>query len=174
MKTCSKCKLEKEDTEFYRTSGKRCKPCHNAWCIEWGRRNPDKNRENARRWYHRKPENSEKSIINALEWQAKNPEKRKKNILRQQVKKYGLTLEQYQEMELRQEGKCAICGLKPNRRLAVDHNHETGKVRQLLCNNCNTIIGHCKESVEILQDTINYLNLYSPLTPQSIASPVND
>lgn len=56
--------------------------------------------------------------------------------------KYGLTIAQYEQMLTNQDGACAICGKLPGKvRLAVDHNHTTGKVRKLLCNTCNIWVG---------------------------------
>lgn len=53
-------------------------------------------------------------------------------------KTYGITLEQYDEMFRQQGGACAVCGSVPKKnRLSVDHDHATGKVRGLLCMNCN-------------------------------------
>lgn len=80
--------------------------------------------------------------------------------------RYGLTIEQYDQMFNFQNGLCAICG-KPEtqknqsgaiRRLAVDHCHKTGKIRKLLCYNCNIVIGHSKESIETLANSIKYLS----------------
>jgi hypothetical protein len=56
--------------------------------------------------------------------------------------KYGITLEQYNELLDEQRGKCALCRKPPRKRfLAVDHDHETGAVRGLLCTPCNTTMG---------------------------------
>lgn len=55
-----------------------------------------------------------------------------------------------------QDGNCMICGEQFNI-LCVDHNHETGEVRGLLCQQCNLIIGNSKENPEILEKSINYL-----------------
>ena len=56
--------------------------------------------------------------------------------------KYDMTLEDYDRLFEAQYGCCAICGWEAhNVRLAVDHDHETGKVRALLCNACNTTVG---------------------------------
>ena len=73
-------------------------------------------------------------------YKRKHPFKRRGSKL---WRKYKLTLEQYDEMFEQQNGKCAICsevslGVK---RLCVDHNHKTGKVRGLLCNRCNIKLG---------------------------------
>jgi hypothetical protein len=64
---------------------------------------------------------------------------------RVRLKRYGLTEAQYQAMLAAQDGKCAICGrLAVEERwgvLPVDHNHETGVVRGLICMTCNTTLG---------------------------------
>jgi len=73
---------------------------------------------------------------------------------------YGITIEQYDQMFNVQEGKCKVCGKHQNelkQPLSVDHNHITGKVRGLLCPNCNTILGYAKDDINILQNVINYL-----------------
>lgn len=72
---------------------------------------------------------------------------------------YGLEPEQYKEMHKAQQGKCAICNEEPNtkRGLHVDHNHETGKVRGLLCHGCNVALGSFKEDVTRLNKAIEYL-----------------
>lgn len=78
------------------------------------------------------------------------------------LKKFGLTIEQYDNMLQSQNSVCKICGkpelAKVGNRLAVDHCHKTGKVRGLLCSLCNKGIGHFYDSVELLQKTIDYLN----------------
>lgn len=75
--------------------------------------------------------------------------------------KYNITLEQYDEMFEKQNGNCAICGLPElMKRLSVDHDHETGEVRGLLCQSCNGLLGLAKDNQEILFDSINYLDKY--------------
>lgn len=80
-------------------------------------------------------------------------------------KAYGITLEQYEELLSKQKGKCSICGIDNNgkyrnkpRAFAVDHCHNTGKVRGLLCSDCNTGIGLLKDNVNYLELAIKYLN----------------
>lgn len=69
------------------------------------------------------------------------------------MKKYGITEEQFENMEKAQNLCCAICG-KPenreNRKLSVDHSHGTGKVRGLLCSNCNRGLGYFKDNSTLL------------------------
>ena len=79
-------------------------------------------------------------------------------------KQKGITVERYNELFELQNGLCAICNkpeLCSNKKLAVDHNHITGKVRSLLCTNCNLLIGQAKESIEILLKAIDYLKEHS-------------
>jgi len=81
--------------------------------------------------------------------------------LAQHLREFGLTIEDYSNMAKDQDGKCAICGSaigdSAGRRLYVDHNHSTGKVRGLLCSSCNFGIGNFKDSVELLRSAIKYL-----------------
>ena len=64
----------------------------------------------------------------------------------------------YTEMWLAQGGACAICGAwESGRALSLDHDHETGKARWLLCHNCNVIIGLAYESATVLNNAIRYL-----------------
>ena len=157
-KTCSKCKIEKDVSEFYKGSGSRCKQCHNHDCVKRQRHNPEKNREASKRWYHAKPENRQRSIDNTRCWQKENKERDKllqfKNGL---LRNYGISYECYIELERSQNGKCRICGTTPNRRLDVDHCHTTGKIRGLLCSNCNTALGLLKENPHIFQKAVSYL-----------------
>ena len=73
---------------------------------------------------------------------------------------YGITLEDWQAMFDKQEGKCVICGVHQseiNRVLCVDHNHVTGKVRGLLCYHCNAGLGNFGDSAESLIKAAQYL-----------------
>lgn len=79
------------------------------------------------------------------------------NRAKQYQEKYGITLEDYENMEQQQGGTCAICGEIPNHTLHVDHDHETGKVRELLCSNCNTSLGGFKDNPDLLIAAANYI-----------------
>lgn len=74
-------------------------------------------------------------------------------------KTWGITLEEFNELKESQDGLCAICKITTDI-LHIDHNHKTGKIRSLLCNNCNRGIGHLKESPVILNAAIEYLNYH--------------
>ena len=73
----------------------------------------------------------------------------------------NFTVKQYAEMAHKQGNRCAICGrwerLNTKRYLSVDHNHKTGQIRELLCNNCNAILGMSGDNIEILKNAIKYL-----------------
>ena len=108
---------------------------------------------NKKRWAdgHRSPSN--------------NPESNRKSRLKYY---YGITHEEYDKMFASQDGKCAICKQFPTKnvrahwggKLCVDHCHETGKVRGLLCNDCNLAIGYAK-SEENLFAMVEYIRLHN-------------
>ena len=73
---------------------------------------------------------------------------------------YGITLDTYNRMFAEQEGACKICGThqcQTKKAFSVDHCHKTGKVRGLLCANCNTALGKFNDNIELLEGAISYL-----------------
>ena len=95
----------------------------------------------------------------AKKWRKDNPDKCRNTYLR---KHYGITLEDYNRMYKEQNGVCAICGQEEplsSSSLAVDHDHETKKIRGLLCSKCNQGLGCFKDSQEILNKAFNYLTI---------------
>lgn len=85
----------------------------------------------------------------------------RKNHLR---KKYKITEEDYKSMLAAQSNCCAICGKDQStstKNMHVDHDHTTGKIRELLCNNCNTLLGFAAEDRDILLKAIEYLDFHS-------------
>jgi hypothetical protein len=98
--------------------------------------------------------------MHSREWSKRNPEKvRAKWRQHWQKKHYGISPADYDRMLLQQGGVCAICkGLTTDgRRLFVDHNHESKRVRGLLCNQCNTALGMLRERVDLFLAAIAYL-----------------
>jgi hypothetical protein len=72
--------------------------------------------------------------------------------------KYGITQEEYDALLEAQGGGCAVCGATPEEEeLPVDHDHDTGEVRGILCNNCNNGIGRFEDSPELLRSAADYL-----------------
>lgn len=76
---------------------------------------------------------------------------------------FGMSLEEYDLKLQAQNGVCAICGglCKSGKRLAVDHNHTTGKIRDLLCGNCNGGLGKFLDNPELLEKAADYLRKHN-------------
>lgn len=79
------------------------------------------------------------------------------------ARKYSLTKEQYDQMLTDQGNKCATCNKESKTKLHIDHSHETGQTRKLLCSQCNTALGLVKENIETLSTMIMYVNYFSEL-----------
>jgi hypothetical protein len=97
-------------------------------------------------------------------WRERNPETAKQRGRNNDyLRKYNISLEQYDEMLKAQQGVCAICATScdTGMNLAVDHCHDTNKIRGLLCKNCNTAIGLFKEDVENMNKAINYIKFHA-------------
>lgn len=133
---CSKCGEHKPKGEFYRRAQatKRGYTSHCQAC--------DKTKRDE--WYP--------------EWS--KSEKGKRSILRSRIeRRYNLTLEQFEEMNKSQCGLCLICG-KPEdlgSLLSVDHSHQTGSVRGLLCRKCNNGLGCFDDRIELLKNAVAYM-----------------
>jgi hypothetical protein len=82
-------------------------------------------------------------------------------------KKYNISLDEYNELLMKQLGNCGICARSQNEfkvAFAVDHCHATNNVRGLLCIQCNTSLGNFRDSVYILESAIAYLNKYKDIS----------
>ena len=105
---------------------------------------------------------SERNKKYHAEHRDQNLARRKKNWPKEGLlKRYGLSLADYDRLLEQQAGGCAICGgvtmWRGEGRLSVDHDHETGEVRGLLCSPCNTGLGHFHDDAERLRRAIIYL-----------------
>lgn len=121
----------------------RNKEAYNARLRERRAADPEKFRAKSRAWY---AEHKEERIA-----------ARRVNHL---AEKYGLTPLQVEKMIRKQKGKCAICKQPPTGRwktLHVDHDHETGKVRGMLCYRCNLALGQFKDSLDLVKSAAAYL-----------------
>lgn len=117
--------------------------------------------ERGRQW---REANREHLKIKNAQWHAtrmQKPEVRAAAIVRAhkgKLKAYGLTPEQFDAMVIAQDGLCLICRHKDrNRRLSVDHDHATGRVRGLLCRRCNTALGGFSDRRDLMLRAIQYL-----------------
>lgn len=148
MIQCTKCKEFKLATEFAKDSKKvngltsHCKQCRNI----------------ARQKHYYKNHEAEKFRVQ--EYRINNVEKVKASNRNTKLKRlYGITQEQFLEMSNKQDNKCACCGSET--KLVVDHNHTTGAIRELLCNNCNTALGLLNEDISIIQQLENYIRKHN-------------
>ena len=163
-KRCKSCGAEKPLEGFYRNPLGR-----------QGRRPEWKECTNARRkvWYVR---NREREIARVGKWQRENPDKlatQRRKTADARARKYrqwhlqkqfGLSLDDYALLLSQQGGRCATCRAVPadGTSLHVDHDHETGRVRGLLCMRCNNALGLMRESADVLNGAIEYLYLRDP------------
>lgn len=153
-----------------------CKACHRNNRRKWQKKNLKSVKEQTKKWREDNPErvkansrsyyqaNKSKIKQQAKEWRKRNPNKAR-DI---QLKKYGITWEDYYLIFTEQEGLCAICGYFSDKKtLHVDHDHSTGKVRGLLCRKCNVALG-------MLQDDPNILKRAAAYVEDSIKGKVHD
>lgn len=100
------------------------------------------------------------NLTKALARFADDPEAYERYRDKRFLRLYGITLERYDEMVKEQEGLCPRCRKTPLvLRLAVDHNHETGEVRKLLCGPCNTYLGRLEANRDRLMEDLMYLDI---------------
>lgn len=149
MKTCRYCNLEFPEDRFKK--GHKCLECRRKQGRELSRnrriQNPEVVRQKDREYYRSRPDR-----------------------FREHHLKYttGISIQQYKKMLAEQNHMCASCGLpetvlqksgKPFR-LAVDHDHETGQVRGLLCMKCNRALGLLSDSAKTIEKLLEYRRRY--------------
>ena len=140
MRQCPKCKRELDLVSFAGDrKGKdglqaRCRDCNNA--------------------YAKTPHGRELAAASRAK-----PERKKYQRNYHLQARYGITLGAWQEMFDRQGGKCPGCGspLEAGFKTHVDHCHKTGRVRGLLCKECNLALGNVNDSIDVLRNLIQYL-----------------
>ncbi len=142
MRKCQKCKELKLLNEFFYRTKKRllrssyCKNCFQDINVAYKKKNPEKIK-----------------VIKCKEY-AKN---KRKYLEAHYIKRYGIDHDQYDEMCAKQNNLCVICQIPHLKKLVIDHCHSTGKVRDLLCTNCNRMVGDSKENINTLLNAIEYI-----------------
>jgi hypothetical protein len=172
VKECRLCRRLLPLDEFHRATGARdghrgeCKDCFRAKARE------------------RYPQVREQAIERARRWREENIDRFRENQRRRRSdpavkakerndhlrRKFGLSQDDYERMLARQDSGCAICKRPPSptASLHVDHDHETGRVRALLCVSCNNALGSFQEDPEIVRRARSYLLLHDPGTQDDI------
>lgn len=138
LRRCPSCKETKKIEHFYSEGAAHCIICMNEFS-------------------HNRPKEEKKRYYKT------NKDKLKDRHLRN---RFGITLREYKDLLLKQDNKCAICGMSATengKALAVDHSHTTGEVRQLLCSRCNAGIGFLKDNPDIAIKAAKYLENYNPI-----------
>jgi hypothetical protein len=165
-KRCTRCGAVKSLDDFYRHDGCRdgvrpeCKACNLAEKAKRHRENPEPARARTRQWQQDNPERyRDKAAAYAADGRKKLSDRR--SYLK---RKYGITLEEYDEMLVRQDGRCAICRCepRPDISLHVDHDHGSGAIRSLLCFRCNVAIGLIAEDPDHLRAIEEYFFEHDP------------
>ena len=129
----------------------------------------DKRKESSKRYYEKHKEKILQKSKESKKARAARQKYRNKPEVKERIRnaklleKYGITSQEYEDMLTAQNYRCAGCGihqLEVDIRFAVDHNHNTGKVRGLLCGSCNRALGLVKDDQKTLSNLINYLEKY--------------
>lgn len=131
-------KTESGEAKQYR---KERQPIATQQMREWRQANPDKAKEVA------KKSNNKRQMTG----------KRRKYDL---ARRYDLTVEQFGQMNIKQGHACAICHVLWVKAPQVDHDHNTGEVRGLLCGTCNRMIGLANDDMTLLRSAVRYLKSY--------------
>lgn len=144
MKKCTKCGIQKPLSEFRKkidgkfNVGAQCKFCINL------------------------------AQSNTLVKKPKRTEEERKNLYKSRAfnRKYGISKEDFYVLRSKQNNKCAICEneLENDKKSHMDHCHDTGKLRGVLCTTCNVGLGMFKDSLPIIKSAVKYLKKYNSET----------
>lgn len=161
MKTCTRCKQEFPLNSFYKAvHGDKngvmyiCKKCHHKYSIAYKKKHKDRLNKIERDRYKNNPGMKRAQKLRNL---------------------YGLTLEKYNMMLKEQNNACAICYRSESSKdqlnrikfLSVDHDHQTGIVRSLLCQLCNSALGALKEDLIVAKRLVSYLEKHKDIKTQA-------
>jgi hypothetical protein len=170
---CRKCQISKDVSGFYKKNGKSdttwCKECYREWhrqryVPKHGTSDEPRNCERCGVSYQ--PKSRRFSIFCSRECLAKNRTESGKEREQHLQRKYGIGAADYDRMLAEQDGGCAICSVKPEGLTAgryrtylhVDHDHETGANRGLLCPDHNMLLGRFGDSAEMFRKVVAYLD----------------
>lgn len=146
-----------------------------AYQKQWRLANPERYKAAQRRWYERNREANRLRYQQDEEYRRKHAESNKRRYHERKVEdpsflerssraaygrkllmKYGISIDDYERMSRAQGELCAICSRAL--KLVVDHCHDTGNVRGLLCDDCNVGLGRLGDSIERVAAALEYLN----------------
>ncbi len=155
MKTCSKCKETKEDTEFHPSTSR---GTLQSWCKQCKARDYAEKREvnklKRKEWYLQ----NKSKVLSQGKAKRKDINFNTEYNIKRRCRKYGISERVYYAKLAENKGCCEICKNPFNSTPAIDHDHITFNFRSLLCDNCNTALGLLKENLNIINNMIEYLN----------------
>lgn len=170
MRECTKCgKCGEFGRDAQKPDGldRQCKICRRQASSDYRLRNLEivqkKDRVRRKLRYQRNPSADNMYAIN---WQKTHPDAvrmiKKRSRVKNRFKRYGITAEEYASIIFLQNGNCAICyqSLTGKWNQHIDHNHENGKVRGVLCAKCNRGLGHFNDNANLLEMAAAYLRGY--------------
>lgn len=165
---CRRGHLYTPETTLYRNDGtRRCRVCKRTNDAAWRARRVPLDRTSLQlpaTCVNNHPLDIKTVLLWQNEWRC--PQCRAGSVRQSRVKKYGLTAEQYAEMLEQQNYQCPICERdfeETGEQAAIDHDHETGAVRGLLCKQCNLGIGNLQDDVNRVRNALQYLLSHSLL-----------
>lgn len=156
QKSCSQCGALKSYSDFNSKKNSRdklrseCKACCLVNSNRWKNNNTDKSKASYKKWREKNIDREravKREYAKNNVWAARN---------RELKRQYGISYATFNIMRVGQLGLCLICK-EPTEKLVVDHCHETGHVRGLLCGKCNSAIGLFKDNIENLKRAVEYL-----------------
>jgi hypothetical protein len=160
MKLCPRCQQSKPETKFGKNKGTKdglrcyCRGCIKELNAHQYEAHPEQRKVCTARWHKA---NAEKLRVRNARWRKDNPNRVKLHTRRANLKRYGITIETFNALLTAQYSKCAICGTDIAKKPCLDHCHKTGKIRGLLCQVHNTLLGFSNDSPQILRRAAEYL-----------------
>lgn len=166
---CKRC-----ERRTFRYRDRSCVSCRKVSSAKWYKRNPERLTKKSAAWFRKHPgkrkqcddrwrkKNTSRVKQSGVKWRKEN---KGKMLNYYYLKKYGIDRATYDRMFSEQSGVCYVCHQPESRkihkkisRLSVDHCHETGAVRKLLCARCNHVLGHIHEDAQLLRKLADYLD----------------
>lgn len=142
-------KIKQQQQEYNKNNKEKIK--------EYYENNKESIKQKSKEYYNK---NKKKISKSGKKYRLENKEKIKQRDWKYNLKKYNLTENEYYEILNNQNGCCKICKTNQidlNTPLHIDHSHETGKIRGLLCNKCNQGLGLFNDDILLLTESIKYL-----------------
>lgn len=172
-KRCKHCGVTKSAVEFYANPSGRdglrpeCKACTAAKRAAWYAENAEGEKARVKEWQQ----------ANAERVNAATRERRRSPAAKRAARdghlrrKFGITVEQYEAMLDEQGGRCAICRREPHPTISlhVDHDHDCGHLRGLICFECNAGLGKFRDRADQLRAALDYLDRHDPVWAEDAA-----